>query len=150
MLLNTSGADQRQDDLFSTESLLAKGRSALKGLKGAENVYTQHNPHLSQTLELLLKGKLKETSYPFLESPGPNAGLQRSDTSSHHDAVVNTHDVHRPQDIIIFMIGGTTYEESIAISAINQPPPTGASGGTPSGAGVRILLGGTCVHNSSS
>ena len=33
VLLNIAGADQRQDDLFSTESLLAKGRSALKGLK---------------------------------------------------------------------------------------------------------------------
>lgn len=33
VLLNVAGADQRQDDLFATESLLAKGRSALKGLK---------------------------------------------------------------------------------------------------------------------
>lgn len=33
VLLNIAGGDQRQDDLFSTESLLAKGRSALKGLK---------------------------------------------------------------------------------------------------------------------
>lgn len=32
-VLNIAGADQRQDDLFSTESLLAMGRSALKGLK---------------------------------------------------------------------------------------------------------------------
>jgi hypothetical protein len=36
VLLNIAGADQRQDDLFSTESLLAKGRSALKGLKVRE------------------------------------------------------------------------------------------------------------------
>jgi len=28
-----SGADQRQDDLFSIENIFAKGRSALKGLK---------------------------------------------------------------------------------------------------------------------
>lgn len=33
MVLNIAGADQRQDDLFSTETLLAKGFSALKGLK---------------------------------------------------------------------------------------------------------------------
>ena len=33
VVLNMAGSDQRQDDLFSTESLLAKGRSALKGLK---------------------------------------------------------------------------------------------------------------------
>jgi hypothetical protein len=37
----------------------------------------QHTPHLSETLENLFKGKLKESSHVFLESVGPNAGLQR-------------------------------------------------------------------------
>jgi hypothetical protein len=37
----------------------------------------QHAPHLSQTLEHLFKGRLKEASYPFLEAPGPNSSLQR-------------------------------------------------------------------------
>ncbi|KAJ4491534.1 Sec1 family-domain-containing protein [Lentinula edodes] len=132
VFLNISGADQRQDDLFSTESLLAKGRSALKGLKGVENVYTQHTPHLSQTLENIFKGRLRDTSYPFLENPGANASLQR------------------PQDIIIFMIGGTTYEEAKTIAQINQQQSAASSNGGLSSAGARILLGGTCVHNSTS
>ncbi|TFY83867.1 hypothetical protein EWM64_g143 [Hericium alpestre] len=122
-ILNVAGADQRQDDLFSTESLLAIGRSALKGLKGVENVYMQHTPHLSQTLEHLFKGRLREASYPFLDATGPNAGLQR------------------PQDVIVFMIGGTTYEEAKTISMLNQDPSASGSAGT------RLLLGGTCVHN---
>ncbi|KAG6841995.1 hypothetical protein C0991_004486 [Blastosporella zonata] len=130
-LATSAGTDQRQDDLFSTESLLAKGRSALKGLKGVENVYTQHTPHLSQTLEHLFRGRLKETSYPFVEPPGMNAGLQR------------------PQDVIIFMIGGTTYEEARTVSLFNQDPAA-ASNGVQAAAGTRLLLGGTCVHNSSS
>jgi len=125
VVLNMAGSDQRQDDLFSTESLLAKGRSALKGLKGVENVYTQHTPHLTQTLENLFKGRLRDTSYPFIDSVGPNASLQR------------------PQDVIIFMIGGTTYEEARTITLLNQE-----AGGT--SAGTRLLLGGTCIHNSSS
>nr|GAT60168.1 predicted protein [Mycena chlorophos] len=132
VFLNIAGADQRQDDLFSNESLFAKGRSALKGLKGVENVYTQHRPHLSQTLENLFKGRLKEISYPFIESPGPNASLQR------------------PQDVIIFMIGGTTYEEARTVALFNQDPVAASNGGIPSGSGTRLLLGGTCVHNSSS
>ncbi|KII90572.1 hypothetical protein PLICRDRAFT_106265 [Plicaturopsis crispa FD-325 SS-3] len=132
VFLNIAGSDQRQDDLFSTESLLAKGRSALKGLKGVENVYTQHRPHLSETLENLLKGRLRETSYPFLEGAGPNAGLQR------------------PQDVIVFMIGGTTYEEARAVTMFNQDPAAASNGGIPSATGTRVLLGGTCVHNSSS
>ncbi|GAW00131.1 vacuolar protein sorting-associated protein 45 [Lentinula edodes] len=132
VFLNISGADQRQDDLFSTESLLAKGRSALKGLKGVENVYTQHTPHLSQTLENIFKGRLRDTSYPFLENPGANVSLQR------------------PQDIIIFMIGGTTYEEAKTIAQINQQQSAASSNGGISSAGARLLLGGTCVHNSTS
>jgi len=41
------------------------------------------------------------------------------------------------------MIGGTTYEEARTITLLNQEAG-GASTGT------RLLLGGTCVHNSSS
>lgn len=67
VMLNFAGADVRQDDLFMNENLFSRGKSALKGLKGVENVYTQHTPHLSQTLDLLLKGRLRENSYPFLE-----------------------------------------------------------------------------------
>ncbi|TDL22167.1 vacuolar protein sorting-associated protein 45 [Rickenella mellea] len=131
VLLNIAGSDQRQDDLFSSDTLLAKGFSALKGLKGVENVYTQHAPRLSQTIENLLKGRLKDTNYPFVENPGPNSTLQR------------------PQDIIIFMIGGTTYEEARVVSLLNQDLAAG-TGQLGSSAGTRILLGGTTVHNSSS
>ncbi|KAI0916911.1 hypothetical protein AcW1_007765 [Taiwanofungus camphoratus] len=128
VFLNIAGSDQRQDDLFSAESLLAKGRSALKGLKGVENVYMQHTPHLAETLENLFKGRLRDTSHPFLDGAGPNASLQR------------------PQDVIIFMIGGTTYAEARTVALLNQES---ASSGAAS-AGMRLLLGGTCVHNSSS
>ena len=78
VFLNIAGSDQRQEDLFSAEALFAKGRSALKGLKGVENVYMQHTPHLSQTLENLLRGRLRDTNFPFLDGAGPNATLQRS------------------------------------------------------------------------
>ncbi|CCM04124.1 uncharacterized protein FIBRA_06285 [Fibroporia radiculosa] len=128
VFLNIAGSDQRQDDLFSAESLFAKGRSALKGLKGVENVYMQHQPHLAETLENLFKGRLRDISHPFLEGAGPNASFQR------------------PQDIIIFMIGGTTYAEARTVALLNQES---AQSGT-SAAGTRLLLGGTCIHNSSS
>ena len=121
-------------------------------LQGVENVYTQHNPNLSQTLEALLKGRLKETGYPFLENPGPNAGLQRYYTSvpllfEHSCSGCN----NRPQDVIIFMIGGTTYEEARVVSLLNQDLTAGSGppgSATAAAAGTRILLGGTTVHNS--
>ncbi len=43
----------------------------------------------------------------------------------------------RPQDIVVFMVGGITYEEALAVQNINKATP-----------GVRIVLGGTTVHNS--
>lgn len=38
-------------------------------LQGVENVYTQHQPLLQETLDQLIKGKLKDSQYPYL---GPN------------------------------------------------------------------------------
>ena len=67
IMLNFAGAEQRQDDLFANENFFSRGKSALKGLKGVENVYTQHTPHLAETIDLLLRGRLKESSYPFVE-----------------------------------------------------------------------------------
>jgi len=43
----------------------------------------------------------------------------------------------KPQDIIIFMVGGTTYEEAKLIAQVNASTP-----------GVRVVLGGTSVLNS--
>ncbi|KAG2205779.1 hypothetical protein INT47_003962 [Mucor saturninus] len=117
-LLFYAGYQQRQDDLFSNQSFLSRGKSALKGLKGVENVYTQHTPLLADTLDLLIKARLKDTDYPFVTE---NAQYARE----------------RPQDIIVFMVGGTTFEEAKYIAQLNASTP-----------GIRIVLGGNCVHNS--
>jgi vacuolar protein sorting-associated protein 45 len=82
--------------------------------KGVENIYTQHTPHLVTTLQLLMKGKLKDQLFPFLEG--------------------NTRD--KPQDVIIFMIGGVTYAEARAVNQLNT-----------SNSGTRFILGGTDIHN---
>lgn len=83
-------------------------------------MYTQHQPQLGQILEQLLKMRLKEASYPFVES-GAGGYISRD----------------RPQDIIVFMVGGATFEEARYIAMLNAATP-----------GVRIILGGTSVHNS--
>jgi hypothetical protein len=45
--------------------------------------------------------------------------------------------ITRPQDIIVFIVGGATYEEALTVHTLNRTTP-----------GVRIVLGGTTVHNS--
>ncbi|KAJ5701524.1 hypothetical protein N7493_007187 [Penicillium malachiteum] len=104
-------------DLFESSSLFSGARDRFKGLKGVENVYTQHSPRLEVTLQNLIKGRLKEMQYPFLEGSG--------------------HTRDKPQDIIIFMVGGATYEEAKMVAQVNASSP-----------GVRVVLGGTCIHNS--
>ncbi|EAS37305.1 vacuolar protein sorting-associated protein 45 [Coccidioides immitis RS] len=104
-------------DLFESASFLTGARDRFKGLKGVENVYTQHSPRLEATLQNLIKGRLKELQYPFLEGGG--------------------HTRDKPQDIVIFMVGGTTYEEAKVVAQVNASTP-----------GVRVVLAGTCIHNS--
>ncbi|KAI0840482.1 Sec1-like protein [Hypoxylon sp. FL0890] len=102
-------------DIFESGGIFS-GARAIKGLKGVENVYTQHSPHLETTLQNLIKGRLREQQYPFVEGGGA------------------TRD--KPQDIIVFMIGGATYEEAKTVAGINASSP-----------GVRVVLGGTNIHN---
>ncbi|TIC63438.1 Sec1-like protein [Wallemia mellicola] len=122
VMLNLAGADKRQDDLFMNDNFFSRGRSALKGLQGVENVYTQHTPHLSETVDLLLKGRLREGSYPGVNADGGSLN-------------------QRPQEVIVFMIGGTTYEEARSMAVLNE---TMAREGSP----TRVLLGGHTVLNS--
>ncbi|KAI9283615.1 Sec1-like protein [Umbelopsis sp. AD052] len=123
-ILLYAGHGNRQGDLFSNQSFLSRGRSAFKGLKGVENVYTQHTPHMGETIDLMLKGRLKDTTHPYVDGTAvPPTGTSRD----------------RPQDIIIFFIGGATYEEARYVAQLNASTP-----------GVRIVLGGTTVHNTHS
>lgn len=111
-------------DLFSQPTALLTGaRSRIqKGLKGVENVYTQHSPLLLSTLESLVKGRLSQQQYPFLDG-------QRLGSAPRE----------KPQDVIVFMVGGTTFEEAKTVAQINASMP-----------GVRIVLGGTSVLRSES
>lgn len=107
-------------DLFQPSNIFSEARSRFnRGLRGVENVYTQHSPRLENTLQDLIKGRLNMNSYPFVEGGG------------------QTRD--KPQDIIVFMVGGATYEEAKMVAQVNASSP-----------GVRVVLGGTEIHNSNS
>uniref|UniRef100_A0A8C8CR98 Vacuolar protein sorting-associated protein 45 n=1 Tax=Oncorhynchus tshawytscha TaxID=74940 RepID=A0A8C8CR98_ONCTS len=114
-MVEYGGKRVRGSDLVNPQDAVAITKQFFKGLKGVENVYTQHAPLLQETLDQLIKGRLKDSHFPYL---GP---------SSLRD---------RPQDIIVFVIGGATYEEALAIYNLNRTVP-----------GVRIVLGGTTIHN---
>ncbi|KAH7682796.1 vacuolar protein sorting-associated protein 45 [Dioscorea alata] len=115
-LLKQAGVDKRTGDLHGNRDLLNIARNMARGLKGVENVYTQHQPLLFQTMENITKGRLRDVDYPFIGNhfqPG------------------------RPQDVVIFIIGGTTYEEARTVALHNA-----------SNSGTRFILGGSVVLNS--
>ncbi|XP_028139485.1 vacuolar protein sorting-associated protein 45 [Diabrotica virgifera virgifera] len=117
-IIEYAGSHARQSDLFNVENAVKITKRFIKGLSGVDNVYTQHKPLLHETLEDLVKGRLKEQLYPYLGSHGSNG---------------------RPQDIIVFIVGGATYEESLTVHSINRNYPN-----------FNVLLGGTTIHNSTS
>lgn len=87
----------------------------IKGLKGVENIYTQHSPLLKEIVEELTKNRLKTSSFPYCGTVQLN---------------------EKPREMIVFVIGGVTYEESLAIHNFNRTLP-----------GVKIIMGSTCIHN---
>eukprot|EP01147_Barroeca_monosierra_P010672 gene10672-2778_t len=108
-------APQRQSDLFGTRGARNIFRQMTGGLKGVDNIYTQHSPLLASTLDLLSKGKLKETNYPHIRGGSLT---------------------ERPQEVLVFIVGGATYEEAKAVHEFNEANP-----------GLRVILGGTHIHN---
>ena len=121
-ILSYSGSAKRGGDLYGEKTAFAKAmKMGGRAIKGVSNVYTQHTPLLCETLDLVAKGRLKEAAFPFVAGGG--AGREK------------------PQDVIVFIMGGVTFEEAAKISELNAATET---------TGMRVLLGGTCVHNSKS
>ncbi|XP_071965752.1 vacuolar protein sorting-associated protein 45-like [Antedon mediterranea] len=117
-IMDFGGSRMRGSDLFGQKGAITMTKKFFQGMKGVENIYTQHTPLLQETVDQLVKGKLKEAAFPYLG------------TKQLRD---------RPQDVVVFMVGGITYEEAFAVYTLNKTTP-----------GVRIVLAGTCIHNSTS
>jgi len=119
-LIDYAGESRRAPGLFSQGSLVSQIGKVFSDITvgGMENHYTQHQPLLSTLLESIVKGKLKDSAYPLA-----------SDTQSST----------KPTEIIVFIVGGATFEEATKVNAFNQANPS-----------LKVILGGSCVHNSRS
>lgn len=115
-LLKQAGVDKRTGDLYGNRDFLNIARNMARGLKGVENVYTQHQPLLFHTMESITKGRLRDVDYP---------------------CIGNHFQQGRPQEVVIFIVGGTTYEESRCVALQNA-----------TNSGTRFVLGGSVVLNS--
>mmetsp|Transcript_13500 Transcript_13500/g.39861 ORF Transcript_13500/g.39861 Transcript_13500/m.39861 type:complete len:636 (+) Transcript_13500:81-1988(+) len=142
-ILQHCGVRIRQGDLFSNKSFFAVAKKSLqRGIKGVQNVYTQHQPFLAQVLEGLAKSKLPEGHYPYVPSYG-------------HLPLPNR--ARPPQEVVIFIFGGATFEEARFVAQFNEQQRIAAASaaGTVSTiagepASMRVLLGGTSMLTSAS
>ena len=99
-LTRYAGQNVRKGDLFAehkntTSNLTGK---LFKGLKGVENVYTQHSPQLKQVTEDCVRSRLRPSSFPSLG--GAESGPVRT--------------------VVVFVVGGFTYEEAHAVFQLNR------------------------------
>lgn len=126
-MLRYAGSKRRGPGLYGNRDIVSKmTKSFMTSVQGVSNVYSQHVPLLMDTVQSISKGKLKADSHPTVD--GSRAGLGGAGI----DTV--------PEEVMIFMAGGVTYEEATKVAEFNANNPHK----------MRVILGGSTVHNSTS
>lgn len=151
-----AGAAKRSSDVFSNRSFFAMASNTVRrGIGGVDNVYTQHEPLLVYTIDDLLRGKLKSAEYPLTRAEDDLQGLSVLGRGENSPSPF----IPPPQEVVVLIAGGVTYEEAKCISAINREknafmPPEGSTTASAAAAArqlnAQIILVGSCVHNSTS
>jgi len=121
IVLQYAGQNKRGPGLFGGGIMAKLGKTITNSLLDVQNVYTQHTPLLMTTLDVALKGRLKEAQYPGIGSVPAT----------------------KPPDVIVYMLGGVTFEEACKVAELNAQ----LSNTQPS---QRVILGGSFIHNSTS
>lgn len=99
-MLEYAGAAQRVGDLFATPSIVKSISGLIPGFSDeVSNVLTQHTPWLKKIITNLYNNTLSATEYPYA---GPVASAPTE-----------------CRNIIVFMVGGATYEEAKLVNEIN-------------------------------
>ena len=97
----------------SSEKVLGAAKKLFRGVQGVENIYTQHVPPFRDILENVAKGRPDNR----LKSYGPNP--QAASVTIHKVAFWLCF-YFQSRDVICFIIGGVTYEESFHIYKLNK------------------------------
>jgi vacuolar protein sorting-associated protein 45 len=129
VMLRYAGSKSRGPGLYGEQhNMMTKmTKSFMTSVQGVANVYSQHVPLVMDTITSVIKGKLRRDTHPFV--PGSVA----TKNGPPPDTII-------PNEIIIYMVGGVTYEEGTKVSEFNE-----ANKGK-----MQVILGGSTVHNSTS
>ncbi|KAI3389065.1 hypothetical protein SNEBB_009626 [Seison nebaliae] len=123
-IVSYGGKKSRQSDIFLKSFTVNRAKKIIKGLKGVENALLQHQPLITTIMDSIWRGKLSLKNYPFVTD---NFSLSNTN--------------FKPKEIIIFIVGGVTYEESLAVHRFNQNVDS---------SNCQVILGGNHIHNNES
>eukprot|EP01022_Parablepharisma_sp_SALTPOND_P020387 TRINITY_DN370_c3_g1_i1.p1 TRINITY_DN370_c3_g1~~TRINITY_DN370_c3_g1_i1.p1 ORF type:complete len:880 (+),score=79.34 TRINITY_DN370_c3_g1_i1:3525-6164(+) len=117
MMMKYAGKEKRKLGLTSEGGFVERFTKVFKeAFKGIPNVFTQHKSLMYNVVEAAIKGTLKDLDYPTFTTDAPKGSTT---------------------DIIVFIIGGATYQEAREVAQFNAQ-------------GCNVLLGSTNMHNSKS
>lgn len=130
-LLKYAGSSRRlSDNVGSIFDRVAKSSTTfINGLNfgrhgDSSNVYMQHIPRLQNVLMKIAKCSLDNSLYPYIK--GHSSVNETTGTGDHVP----------PQEIVIFVVGGVTFEEARLVAQLNS-----------SNSGLRCVIGGTNIPN---
>jgi hypothetical protein len=112
-----AGSRVRSCDLFHNKNMISRARYHITTvMKNVPNVFTQHQSYISTIIDQTLKQRLKDSEFPATSAFNPK------------ENIVN---------LIVFVVGGTTYEEGKEIGVFNRK-----------GSDATVLLGSNYIHSS--
>lgn len=130
-MLRYAGCKVRGPGLYGiglNQDIVSKVTNSFKtNVKGISNIYSQHEPVLMNIIQNISKGKLQQKTHPYMSND-----LRKCGSFSPEKDI--------PDEIIVFMVGGVTYEEATKVNDFNKTNDKHIS----------VLLGGTTIHNSTS
>jgi len=134
ILLRYSNSRNRGVDLYSNSTIWSRAASQVKrGIMGVQNILQEHSPYVVSIIDAATKGKLKDSQFPIILDSLPLAPGQNPAAAASAAATAKVN------EIIIFIIGGATFEEAYHVARINNTQ----SAANP----VRVILGGTTILN---
>eukprot|EP00518_Triparma_eleuthera_P004059 CAMPEP_0182463604 /NCGR_PEP_ID=MMETSP1319-20130603/7751_1 /TAXON_ID=172717 /ORGANISM="Bolidomonas pacifica, Strain RCC208" /LENGTH=591 /DNA_ID=CAMNT_0024663171 /DNA_START=336 /DNA_END=2106 /DNA_ORIENTATION=- len=128
-LLRYAGSASRGKGLYGKRDFFGKIQSAVQGIQGVQNVYSQHVPLARELVDQAFKNKLPAHYASAMDRGQGQQQQQQHGSSPSSDC----------RDLIVYIVGGCTYEEAKAVEDFNAQGKA---------KGVRVVLGGPTVHNS--
>ncbi len=118
-LTSSSKLNQLRSGQGTTELLRSSGRKIFRGLRGTENVFTQHEPVISQVLRHNDACKLLHSYFYFSFQILSGLVKHGSSPAVNMDTAQESGGGGDTRSIIAYVLGGVTYEEAKAVRDLN-------------------------------